>query len=277
MATAEITGGRLKLTGDGFGYAAAKRQLPTTPVGAKRMQFFFRAFMENVSADLDESGENWDNTFCLGLSWDGVFPTYNAGGAGSREAQNFYGLLNNTLNAPSGSPVQTRNVLNHWTDGTSGNEWCAFTEDTAPASVSQAMMFNDGRSLVGNPEPTATFMGTPTETETATDGYALGLLPANATDGALISYMWDIWQNPDDSIEFKHLVTADGIADNSLENTETATAIHTTTGTIDDTTATQWLSGVDIVFPDWILFRWPMKTHSFHVEHYKVRYWEYSS
>jgi len=278
MATAEITGGRLKLTGDGFGYAAAKRQLPTTPVNAKKMQFAVRLFLENAGSSIHrETGQNWENAFCYGLSWDGVFPTFDnvTGYYGARKTDNFFGPVSQAMfhNTP-GNFVSDESSLAIATSA-GGQDYASVIESTTVPDFTQSTTFYTGSDSSSASE--FHIESASDEDETTPEAYAC-FLPANATDGALCAYGWEIWQNPNDTVQVRTVMSTLGLANDSLLDIFTeGTLAFDNTYSIDTTEQPHFLNGGGLALPEWVMFRWPFKGNAFHVEHYTIRYWEYST
>jgi len=266
-----------ELTGSGAGFQKASAQLPAAPTGWKKMRFFWRAYVTGVTtaeAQLLESNSH-DNSFCFGLSFDGLFPAEHATDPERDPITKFLGMVNE---GKHGAGVDF-----------------ADERDELPAKVSQYgsiewFMAHGGYTIGGgswidnkcsfhnafNATPPFELDDAATDLTTITNAEHF-MFPIGSAAGAKFSSMWEVSKSAvDDTLSYRIRQTMDAVS--TLAGTESASLIGAEkAGTIHgDVSGNNWTNADgSLNMPRYILIRWPWSAgYTFRLDQCEVRYYD---
>lgn len=246
--SALISDGRLLLSATGTGYATGKRALPAAPAAADTLVFFFRAFAEGFAAN-ESAAYGWDNAGCLGLSFNGTFPTYDASVALNAKT-GFVGLVHASTAAAT-----------------------AHTLETAPATWGgDTLKFGTAAFALGKATaPNVALAGSLTQA---------ARLPHGATHGAQFTGVWVFRKAPSQQIVVS---TGRNFESLALENISQALTSTATVWDIVNEAATEssnWRPSEGVIaFPGYVLakFTGGVAGTRLVLDHFKTEYWKYNA
>ena len=280
MSTAAISGGLLTLTGDGYGWAKAVKTLPVPPASAKRMVFAWRGWFDTYAA----SSVTIENTVLTDLQW-------------------LFGL-----SFTPAVPVQS-GVVGEWSDDVTqadgGHFAAAYPDffglasyrhsatalrlimqdhDGAEGDLAAPMSDNGDDIYTGFFGAYSTVTALKSEDQMAATGIAANMaMPANPTDGAKFTGIWEVYgSDVNNSVYYRLHINWDSVSKNDLfgayDQVGTWKAVSSDTGAITihgDITGTNWRNADGSMnFPRYLMLRYPFKAQSMVLDHYKIAYYD---
>lgn len=242
--SALISDGRLLLSATGSGFATGKRALPAAPAAADALVFYFRAFLEGFAAD-ESSTYGWDNAGCVGLSFNGTFPEYNATALNAKTG--FVGLVHASASAAVVHDLETAPAT--WAGDTVkfGTPQFTLGKSTAPNIALAGSLTNAAR------------------------------LPHGATLGATYTGVWVFRKAPSQQIVVSLGRNFESLA---LENISNALTSEETVWDIENEAATEstnWRPSEGVIaFPSYVLakFTGGVAGCRMVLDHFKLDYWK---
>lgn len=284
MSTATITGGKLELAGDGYGWASAVKTLPVAPATTKRMVFAWRGWFDTYNVGAGSSYLTTENSvvtdlqWLFGLNFSPIVPyqtgitgedvgdsTQSDGGHFAAAFQTFFGQAS-YRSTMTNLRIQMQNYPH------------AEGEMAAPAD------YNSDNQYTGFFGANSTLTALDYEDQVSASGDKANLYwPANPTDGANFTGIWEVYgSDVDNSVWYRLHINWDAVSTNDLllaynqVGTLGASSSDTTpTQLHGDTTGTNWRNADGSMnFPRYLMLRYPYKAQKMVLDHYKIAYYD---
>lgn len=261
------------LTGDGFGVNWVRKQLSAAPSAAVKMQFVARLyFLDNVTSANNYTAKGWDSCAFFGLGFTDEIYDFSA--ADTIAPTDFLGNITTTNIATSG-PVYEPDYKSYSCPYLTSQ---AFYVPSPMAATGggriQYMARMDG---IGN-KLSETLQQS---TGSTPNGTQMGMcFPVNATHGAKITLMFEVWGSAIDKTvymrqchDFASLAEGDTMF-TAMDAKSVGTGLTSILeNTIHGDVTSNWRNEDDTMnFPRWLKFKYPLPEYSLRLKYYKVRF-----
>jgi len=260
----------ITLTGDGFGVNWVRKQLSAAPAVAMKMQFVYRMYFTDAAAtSVNYTSKGWDSCAFFGLDFNDTI--YDFSGGDTITPPGFYGPILTSKPASAGpvydnsfkqyrTSLQTHYRATPWaSDGSGRIQTGGFWDGNGAALISNSVGWID-----------TTFNGLDAQMS----------WPYSAANGAIYTYMWEVWGSlVDKSVYSRAIIVNGSLAEgDTMFTAMDAAALGSGAGQINEYTihgnvTSNWRNSDDTMnFPRWLKLKNPLPEYSLQLKYYKVRF-----
>jgi len=248
----------VRLEGDDSGWGYHIRQLAAPPVGAKRMDFVFRHWLDGFTADALYTNRGWNHTNCFGLSFTSNVPKYPSGTASGYLPTNFLGFCSDGHSNYPSDPEAAVGIDISGGYGLPGSY---------NGTGAQTINFLDGLGASIAARTSVNFT-------TPADNLAL---PANPTDGATFTGMWRIYASSINKTMYaKFCTNRASLAGDNMFGAIDASYAGVWTKVLHGDVPSVYRPDFDtVVFPSYLMIRFSFPEQSWVFKEARIRYYNY--